>query len=103
MTEVGSKIIEGAKDAAAIARGEIPAAKLTIDGHVYVPLASSPAIDKAIEALEPFAAEADKVPRPPDETLLRHLIADRDFEFTVGDLRRAAEALSALRGQEDGS
>ena len=83
----GSKIIEGAKDAAAIVRGEIPAARITINGHVYVPEASSPAIDKAIEALQTIVANLTR-PNP----------------ASAGEIvKYAVERLNALRGQEDGS
>ena len=33
----GERLIEGAREALAIARGEIPAARITINGHAYVP------------------------------------------------------------------
>lgn len=36
------KIIEGAQEAVAFARGEKPAARLTVNGHAYVPEASLP-------------------------------------------------------------
>lgn len=35
-----NKIVEGAKEALAVARGEEPAARITIHGHAYVPLAA---------------------------------------------------------------
>ena len=37
MAETGSRMIEAAKEAAAIARGEAPAARLHVKGHAYVP------------------------------------------------------------------
>jgi len=37
MSEAASRIIEGAREALAIAKGEQPAASMTINGHKYVP------------------------------------------------------------------
>lgn len=37
-----NKIIQGAEEAVAVARGEIPAARITINGHAYVLEASLP-------------------------------------------------------------
>lgn len=51
------------------------------------------------EALEPFAREADKIDAIPfndqwrDGTLLRRITISVDFDLTVGDLRRARQAL----------
>lgn len=37
MSEAGKRMIEGAKEAVAVARGEQPAASITVAGHTYVP------------------------------------------------------------------
>lgn len=37
MTKAGKRMIEGAKEAVAVARGEQPAASITVAGHTYVP------------------------------------------------------------------
>lgn len=37
MTEAGDRLIEGAKEALAVAKGEHPAMRLHIDGWTYVP------------------------------------------------------------------
>src|SRR5687768_12775315 len=46
-----SKIVEGAKEALAVAKGEIPAARITIAGHAYVPATALEAKDKELAAL----------------------------------------------------
>jgi hypothetical protein len=38
MTDAGDKLLEGAKEALAVARGETPAHRLHIDGHAYAPV-----------------------------------------------------------------
>lgn len=35
-----NRIVDGVKEAAAIAKGETPAARITINGHAYVPEAA---------------------------------------------------------------
>ena len=37
MTKAGERILEGAREALAIVKGEKPAASITIAGHTYVP------------------------------------------------------------------
>lgn len=37
MTKAGERLLEGAREALAIAKGEQPAARITIHGHAYVP------------------------------------------------------------------
>jgi hypothetical protein len=37
MTKAGERLLEGAREALAIAKGEQPAASVTIGGHTYVP------------------------------------------------------------------
>jgi len=37
MTKAGERMIEGVKEAVAVARGEQPAASITVAGHTYVP------------------------------------------------------------------
>lgn len=39
MTKAGERLIEGVKEALAIARGEQPAAAIAVGGHTYVPVA----------------------------------------------------------------
>ena len=81
------------------------AAKLTIDGHVYVPEASSPAIDKAIEALTAYETwEANLIMCPPAWQDGEGFRVNQNLydEFMAAQALRNA-ALSALRGQEDGS
>lgn len=51
MTEAGERLIEGAKEALAIARGEQPAARLHIDGHAYVPVSALKFLEEQNEAL----------------------------------------------------
>lgn len=41
MTKAGERLIEGSKEALAIAMGEQPAARITINGHAYVPEAAA--------------------------------------------------------------
>jgi hypothetical protein len=43
MSEAGERLIEGAKEALAIARGEQPAARIHMEGHAYVPEETIPA------------------------------------------------------------
>jgi len=63
-----SKLIEGAKDALAVARGEKPAAVLHHNGHAYVPKAEADALRaklaEAVEVMKPFADEAKRLDRP---------------------------------------
>ena len=39
MSKAGKKLLSAAHEAVAIAKGEIPAARITIKGHAYVPAA----------------------------------------------------------------
>ena len=46
----GKKIIEGAKEALAVARGEQPAARIIVNGHAYIPEKSAPGYAQGFEA-----------------------------------------------------
>jgi hypothetical protein len=62
MTKAGDKIIEGAKEALAVAKGEIPAAAMWINGHRYVPADEADA--EAIASMREIAnlrSDMDKV------------------------------------------
>lgn len=43
MSKAGERLIEGAKEALAVAKGEKPAARIHVNGHAYVPEASASA------------------------------------------------------------
>ena len=62
----GERLIEGAKEALAVARGEQPAARLHHNGHTYVPLAEFEALSAAL------AAGAPGVKVLPDNFIERH-------------------------------
>lgn len=47
-----SKIMEAAHEAAAIARGEMPAGRWTIKGHAYVPAAEADGLRKQNQELQ---------------------------------------------------
>jgi hypothetical protein len=58
MTEAGERILEGAREALAVAKGEQPAASITIYGHTYVPKGARTAIETTINFLtEEFIVE----------------------------------------------
>ena len=48
MSATGEKLIKAAHEAVAVAKGEIPAARITIGGHTYVPVSQ---IDKVYDCL----------------------------------------------------
>lgn len=54
----GQRLIEGAREALAIARGEIPAARITINGHAYVPEAEAASLRAEKEELRRERDEA---------------------------------------------
>lgn len=56
-----NKIIEGMTEALAVAKGDQPAARITIHGHTYVPLsvaqALRAALAEAVDDIETYAAD----------------------------------------------
>lgn len=53
----GERIIEGMTEAVAVANGEVPAARLHINGHTYVPLV----VDTEVKALaQSYLDKADE-------------------------------------------
>lgn len=52
----GAKIIKGAEQATAVARGEKPAARVHIAGHAYVPEATAEALADALERAAKIAS-----------------------------------------------
>jgi hypothetical protein len=82
------RIIEGAKEALAVARGEFPAARLTINGHAYVPEVSvDPDIRHVTELLEAIVKYTQ--------------VGNRTMNDMVSDMDRACDcartALTILR------
>ncbi len=61
MSEAGKRLIEGAKEALAIAKGEQPAARIWHQGHSYVPEAEVQAmlLSERKETIERCAAIAE--------------------------------------------
>lgn len=55
-----NKIIEGAKEALAVARGEQPAARITVQGHAYVPESELAALRERVQELEGSIALLDE-------------------------------------------
>ena len=49
MSEAGKRLIAGATEALAVARGEEPAASITVNGHRYVPAAEITRLQKELE------------------------------------------------------
>lgn len=72
MSEAGKRLIAGTKEALAVARGQEPAASITINGHRYVP-AETPsdalALARRVANLNPDAGEIG-------EGMLRSLVED---------------------------
>lgn len=56
MTKAGKKLLQGAREAVAIAKGEQPAASMTIRGHTYVPKVV--ALEEAARVLYAWAKRA---------------------------------------------
>ena len=53
MTKFGEKLIKSAEEAIKVASGEIPAARITVNGHTYVPLSE---YNRVFEALRGASA-----------------------------------------------
>lgn len=60
-----SKILDSAKEAVAFAKGEQPAARITIKGHTYVPLAEVTRLRAALQQI----ADLSKTLHPSVSTL----------------------------------
>lgn len=56
MSKSGAKLIEAAKEAVAIAKGEQPAARIHISGHAYVPEADLALYETALRKIQDAAA-----------------------------------------------
>lgn len=99
MTKAGKCIIEGAKEALAIAKGEIPAARITINGHAYVPETELDAVKaklaKAVEALQPFSEAYDDTGGDHFARDDNECVEGASFT-TYGDLRRARSTLAEI-------
>jgi hypothetical protein len=83
MTKAGERIIEGAKEALAIARGEQPAPRLHLNGHAYVPE----------EVFESLRSELEAVKRERDgalESARKNLMAGHDFKAELEAVKREA-------------
>lgn len=84
-----SKIMEGAREALAVARGETPAARMTINGHAYVPEASvNPDIRRVTELLEAINRRTSPGSRNFDE-LLKDMDLACDYARTALNVLRA--------------
>lgn len=84
----GARIIEGAKEALAVARGEEPAARITINGHSYVPeINLNPDTVHVVQLLEAIARHTQAGNRNVDQ-----MVKDLDL---AGDYARSA--LKVLR------
>lgn len=87
MTKAGDRLIEGMKEALAVASGEQPAAAIYVNGIKYVP---ADRVERLEEALKPFAEAADIYDPPENDD--HHAAWAHDFP--IGALRRARAALS---------
>lgn len=59
MTKAGEQLLEGAREALAVARGEQPAARMHINGHTYVPEAELLAVKAALAVSEQQVARLE--------------------------------------------
>lgn len=90
MTEAGERLIEAAKEALAIARGDTPARRIHIDGHTYVHIEE---LDAALLASHPggtavLAAKAKKLVEMLDEREKYHgSLIGQETLMLVNDLR----------------
>lgn len=91
----GQRLIEGAKEALAIARGEIPAARITINGHAYVPEAEAASLRAEKEELRRERDEA----RAKAEKDLREAGAHFAKSCEMADRALTAESLLAEAGK----
>lgn len=79
MSEAGERLIEGAKEALAIARGEQPAARIHVEGHAYV---SQALVDEKLASVE--------------DKLVRAIDALKNVESGTGNLVAKARNLVVL-------
>ncbi len=86
MSRAGERLIEGAKEALAIAKGEQPAARIHINGHTYVP---ESAVREAILAAEKRGAERERE------------LAAQDFFNLHNNLMSAIDPATPNREAED--
>lgn len=75
MSKAGSRILEGAREALAVAKGEAPAASITVNGHRYVPA-------DRIASLERERDEARQIVR--DIHWMARRYADGRMTYAVG-------------------
>ena len=60
MSEAGRRLLAGAAEALAFAKGEEPAARIHINGHAYVPESNLAAAREWVRELHALLSEADR-------------------------------------------
>jgi hypothetical protein len=88
----GRRLIEGAEEALAIAKGEQPAAAIWHNGHKYVPAEQTEQLRSALKEFlwgDPALAEILWGDLPDDRTMT--------FQISLGAYRRARAALDGAR------
>lgn len=107
MSKAGEKLIRAAQEARAVAAGGIPAARITIDGHTYVPIAEIERLTAEIErlraALKPFADYGAAIDANPASRPYGNMVGVTldptylDAQVKLGDLRLAARVYQQKR------
>lgn len=96
----GDRLIAAAEEAASIARGEQPAARIHINGHSYVPESAYLELEKVAGATDALAAALDNI-IPRFKRCMEHAGSDAEFsEIAVEPARAALAAYRALREKE---
>jgi uncharacterized protein YPO0396 len=86
MSDTGKKLIDGMTEALAVAKGDVPAARIHYQGHAYVPASHIQALEAKLEAVTAEASRAD----------LRCGAASRVALELDADLATAVEALEKV-------
>lgn len=94
-----ARIIEGAREALSIARGEQPAASITINGHKYVPASelSTARRTALLEAAEVAEAHANQCRAKLNKKRSDHDLAV--FESAMSEADSIAAAIRKLAGE----
>lgn len=104
MTKAGERLIEGAKEALAVARGEQPAASIHVNGHTYVPKADYDRLMEDAKGERSVSAALNGMNRrlraDLDEALRRYDERNRTAIERAGYAARCAELESELVGSK---
>ncbi len=78
MTKAGARLLGAAQEAVAVAKGDVPAASITVKGHRYVPAERYKLLH---DAAEDYLRECDN---PVPDYAFRHLLRERLRKVVVG-------------------